>query len=117
MGVRWEACPPGSGAEASPSLGGPGFIYSVKAWTEDPPAGDSTCNPGTEATPALRPPVPKDRSLMEQLLMGPQSRGAAPREQGTLGPRIRGPGPPPTPELPPGQKMPQHFAFRATSAS
>lgn len=54
---------------------------------------------------------------MEQLLTAPQSRGAAPREQGTPGQRIQGPGPPPTPELPPGQKMPQHFAFRAASTS
>lgn len=88
--------PPGSGAQASPSLCSPGFVHSAKAWTEDPPARDSTCNPGTEATPQPEAPVPKDRSLMGQLLTAPQSQGAAPRGAGNT--RTEDPGPRPSPD-------------------
>lgn len=88
--------PPGSGAQASPSLCSPGFVHSAKAWTEDPPARDSTCNPGTEATPQPEAPVPKDRSLMGQLLTAPQSQGAAPRGAGDT--RTEDPGPRPSPD-------------------
>lgn len=88
--------PLGSGAQASPSLGGPGFVHSAKAWTEDPPARDSTCNPGIEATPR-RPPVPKNQSLMGQLLTAPQNRGAAPKGAEDTGTEDPGPRPSPYP--------------------
>ena len=65
--------------------------------TPPPRAGDSTCNPETEATPPLEAPVPKDRSLMGQLLTAPQSQGAAPRAAGNTGTEDPGPRPSPHP--------------------